>query len=592
MPETPSNFAGDRLAKVIARAGLCSRRDAEQWIKDGRVAVNGKAIRTPAFNVTSKDRIEVDGAPLSMRSGTRVWLYHKPPGLVVTEKDPEGRPTVFDTLAEEGLPRVLSIGRLDINTEGLLLLTNDGGLKRVLELPATGWLRRYRVRAFGTISQPQLDALGQGLTVDGVEYGPIEAQLEREQGSNVWLIVGLREGKNREVKNVLEALGLQVNRLIRVSFGPFQLSDLPVGAVEVVKASVLREQLGKRLADEAGVDFDSDMPAPAATTRARRAADPKLRAAAPGKREPWQRKAPGTSSQSTPRPARSPRTTERPMAKDRPGSRFPRRPPPDRGEADREAPAHPRRVFNADGSSGEFTAKTYGKRPARGADRAAAPTGRASASASGDRRPPRDRDAGDRPRPPRSEAGDRPRRDYAPRGAAASDRPKRAYAPRAEGADRPKREYAPRAEGTDRPKRPYSPRPENADRPKRAYSPRPESADRPKRPYAPRASDTGARRDRPKRDFADRPKRDFADRPKRAYAPRTSDAGARPDRPKRDFADRPKRDFGDRPRRPASGTAAPSRGPRRPAGDSPGPKRPRGSGPGGDRPRRPRPPKA
>jgi 23S rRNA pseudouridine2605 synthase len=587
MPETSSQFAGDRLAKVIARAGLCSRRDAEQWIKEGRVAVNGAVIRTPAFNVTAKDQVKVDGAPLVSRSGTRVWAYHKPAGLVVTEKDPEGRPTVFDTLAEQGLPRVLSIGRLDINTEGLLLLTNDGGLKRVLELPATGWLRRYRVRAFGTISQPQLDALADGLEVDGVKYGPIEATLEREQGSNVWLVIGLREGKNREVKNVLEALGLQVNRLIRVSFGPFQLSDLPIGGVEIVKAKVLREQLGKRLADEAGVDFDSEMPEPVAVTRARRTADPTLRAAAPGKREPWQRRSPGTSSQSGERPHRSPRTAERPLAPDRPGSRYPRKPPPPREDRQPEGPR--RRVFNADGSSGEFTPKTYGKKPARdarGTD-SPAPRGRASEGGSGPRS--RDRDQGGRT----PYASDRPKRPYAPRSAEGADRPKRAYAPRsAEGADRPKRAYAPRsADAADRPKRPYAPRGTagadgRPDRPKREFS------DRPKRAYAPRASDAP---DRPKRAYAPRPAADLGarpDRPKRPYAPRAAaDSGARPDRPKRDFGDRPKRDFGDRPRRDSASPRPPSRGPR-PAGDKPVAGRPRGSGPAGDRPRRPRPPKA
>lgn len=260
----------ERLAKVIARAGLCSRRDAEDWIRAGRVAVNGTVIRTPAFNVTGKDKISVDGQPLAARSGTRVWLYHKPPGLVVTEKDPEGRPTIFEALADAGLPRVLTVGRLDLNTEGLLLLTNDGGLKRVLELPSTGWLRRYRVRAFGSITQAQLDGLKQGIEVEGIKYGPIEAELEREQGSNVWLVVALREGKNREVKNVLAALGLQVNRLIRVSYGPFQLGDLAVGAVEPVRARVLRDQLGKKLADQAGVDFESEMPEMASPKRSPR----------------------------------------------------------------------------------------------------------------------------------------------------------------------------------------------------------------------------------------------------------------------------------------------------------------------------------
>src|SRR5690606_37472938 len=215
MAETPLvPPAGDRLAKTIARAGLCSRRDAEQWMKEGRVAVNGQTVKTPAFNVTDKDRIKVDGVPLAARQGTRVWLYHKPAGLVVTEKDPEGRETIFERLEEQGLPRVVTIGRLDLNAEGLLLLPNDGGLKRVLELPATGWLRKYRVRAFGTVTQAQLDTLRDGVEIDGIKYGPIDAALERQQGANTWMLVALREGKNREVKNVLASLGLQVNRLI------------------------------------------------------------------------------------------------------------------------------------------------------------------------------------------------------------------------------------------------------------------------------------------------------------------------------------------------------------------------------------------
>jgi len=252
--------AGNRLAKVIARAGLCSRRQAEVWINAGRVSVNGNVIRTPAFNVIESDKIEVDNKPLASRSGTRVWLYHKPTGLVVSENDPEGRNTIFKALKRHGLPRVLSIGRLDINTEGLLLLTNDGGLKRVLELPATGWLRRYRVRAFGSITQDRLDKLKNGIEVDGIKYGAIDATLESSKGANVWLNIGLREGKNREIKNVLAALGLQVNRLIRVSYGPFQLGDLPMAGVSVVKSRMLREQLGKKLAAEAGVDFESPLP--------------------------------------------------------------------------------------------------------------------------------------------------------------------------------------------------------------------------------------------------------------------------------------------------------------------------------------------
>ncbi len=249
-----------RLAKVIARHGLCSRRTAETWIVAGRIRVNDKTILTPAFNVSDADMIEVDGTALAERRGTRLWLYHKPAGLVVTENDPEGRPTVFEELKKRSLPRVLSVGRLDINTEGLLLLTNDGGLKRVLELPETGWLRRYRVRAHGSVDQGQLDRLKPGMVVDGVRYGPIEAKLERVQGANVWLLVALSEGKNREIKNVLNSLGLEVNRLIRISFGPFQLGDIGVGAIETVKARVLQDQLGAKLAKKAGVDFDAPMP--------------------------------------------------------------------------------------------------------------------------------------------------------------------------------------------------------------------------------------------------------------------------------------------------------------------------------------------
>lgn len=259
-PGKSSSMSGNRLAKVMARHGLCSRRQAEQWIKDGRVRVNQELIRTPAFNVTDSDIVEVDGTLLSEKRGTRVWLYHKPAGLVVTESDPEGRPTVFEEFVRRGLPRVLTVGRLDINTEGLLMLTNDGGLKRTLELPATGWLRRYRVRAHGRVTQDQLDKLKFGMTVEGIKYGSIDAKIEREQGSNVWLIVALSEGKNREIKNVLAAIGLQVNRLIRTSFGPFQLGDIPVGGIDTVKARVLQDQLGQKLARQAGVDFKAPMP--------------------------------------------------------------------------------------------------------------------------------------------------------------------------------------------------------------------------------------------------------------------------------------------------------------------------------------------
>jgi 23S rRNA pseudouridine2605 synthase len=250
----------DRIAKVMARAGLCSRRDAEDWIAAGRVAVNGQTIASPAVNVTARDRVTIDGKPLPQRERTRLFLYNKPVGLLTTNADPQGRPTVFDALPA-GLPRLMSVGRLDIGTEGLLLLTNDGGLARVLELPDTQWLRRYRVRAHGSIGQAELDRLRDGISIDGVNYGPIEASLEREQGTNMWLGFAIREGKNREVRNVLGHLGLQVNRLIRIAFGPFELGELREGAVVEVETPALRAALGDALAAKAGCDFASPVTA-------------------------------------------------------------------------------------------------------------------------------------------------------------------------------------------------------------------------------------------------------------------------------------------------------------------------------------------
>ena len=254
--EAPQARPRERIAKRLARAGIASRREAEALIAAGRVALNGRTLSSPAVNVTAEDRIEIDGKPLPQAERTRLWLYHKPAGLVTSNRDPEGRPTVFERLPAD-LPRVVSVGRLDIGTEGLLLLTNDGGLARVLELPQTGWLRRYRVRAHGRVTQGRLDELKDGMAVDGVFYGAIEAVLEREQGANVWIDIGLREGKNREVKRVLGALGLEVNRLIRVSYGPFQLGALEPGAVLEVRGRTLRDQLGARLIAESGADFDA-----------------------------------------------------------------------------------------------------------------------------------------------------------------------------------------------------------------------------------------------------------------------------------------------------------------------------------------------
>lgn len=271
--DTPKVIARQRIAKLMARVGLCSRRDAEAWIVDGRVTVNGEVLTSPATDVGPDDTILVDGRPMPAAEKTRLFMFHKPRGLVTSDHDPEGRPTVMDYLREhwpEG-SRVVTIGRLDINTEGLLLLTNDGGLARELELPRTGWVRRYRVRAKGETDQGVLDGLRDGVSIDGVDYAGVEAKLDRSQGANCWLTVGLREGKNREVKRLLEHIGLEVNRLIRLSFGPFQLLDLPEGRVEEVKTRVLRDQLGENLAAAAGVDFDDPVtPAEPATKPAER----------------------------------------------------------------------------------------------------------------------------------------------------------------------------------------------------------------------------------------------------------------------------------------------------------------------------------
>jgi len=233
----------ERIAKVLARAGVCSRRDAERWIAERRVSVDGRVLTTPAVTVTAANEIRVDGKPLPAPERPRLWRYHKPAGLVTSHRDEKGRPTVFDVLPKD-LPRLISVGRLDLNSEGLLLLTNDGGLARRLELPSTGWLRRYKVRVHGEVEPERLAAFAKGTRVDGVSYGPIRASFERRQGSNAWIALALREGKNREVRRVLEDLGLQVTRLIRLSYGPFQLGNLARGAVDEVPKKVLAEQLG------------------------------------------------------------------------------------------------------------------------------------------------------------------------------------------------------------------------------------------------------------------------------------------------------------------------------------------------------------
>lgn len=519
-----------RIAKVIARAGLASRRDAEAWIAEGRVSVNGAVITSPALNVGPRDKIAVDGVALPSRERTRLWLYHKPRGLVTTAKDPEGRTTVFDVLPPE-LPRVVSVGRLDLNTEGLLLLTNDGGLARVLAHPSTAWLRRYRVRVFGEVDLTKLESLKQGIEIDGFSYGPIEAELNRTQGDNAWLTLGLREGKNREVRRVLEHLGLSVNRLIRVSFGPFQLGDLGEGAAEEIRTRYLKDQLGS-LADEAGCDFDAPV-----IDRTPEPVKRVLRARAETADGP-RRKAGLTED----RKGRKVLVERVEADKSKKKDIKPRRPRNDRPEAsdrheERGRPGAPRPRFGENRGGG----------PGRGAE----------SFGSRDRDPRTPRRDGDAPRPFRARE-DRSGRDArTPRGDDAGGRPFRKPGDRSDRGDRP-----------ERAERPQEPRPYgNRARVFRARPDRPEGEER-----------RGPPRDRDSRP----PRRDGESRPPRR------DGDSRP--PRRDEG-KP-RSFGDKPRsggRPG-GFAGKSGG--RPSGGAgrggpgskPGGPGGRGGKPGGGRP--------
>jgi 23S rRNA pseudouridine2605 synthase len=315
---------GDRVAKALARAGVASRRDVEKLIAERRVALNGRVLDTPAVKIEPGDVLTVDGNVVDEAEPTRLWRYHKPVGLMTSHKDPQGRPTVFAALPA-GMPRVISVGRLDLNSEGLLLLTNDGALARTLELPSSGWVRRYRARARGRITQERLDALKKGITIEGVNYGAIEAKLDKAkegpQGANLWITVALTEGKNREVRRVLDHLGLQVNRLIRLAYGPFSLGTLESGAVEEIGPRVIRELLADRIAPENLPRGDRPAPAPKA---------------APGRR---------------------------------PGAESPRRGPPPRSQAV-EQPA-PRRAYGA--SKAAAPAEATGRGKAFGAGKAAGP---------------------------------------------------------------------------------------------------------------------------------------------------------------------------------------------------------------------------
>ncbi|CAK06389.1 pseudouridine synthase [Rhizobium leguminosarum] len=631
--ETEGEAKAERISKVMARAGVASRRDIERMIMEGRVTLNGRVLETPVVNVTLADRIEVDGVPIRGIERTRLWLYHKPAGLVTTNADPEGRSTVFDNLPEE-LPRVMSIGRLDINTEGLLLLTNDGGLARALELPATGWLRRYRVRAHGEIDQDALDKLKDGIAVDGVLYGSIEATLDRTQGSNVWITMGLREGKNREIKNVLGALGLDVNRLIRISYGPFQLGDLPEGHVVEVRGRTLRDQLGPRLIEEAKANFDAPIYNAAAV-----AAEEEAEPAAAERRE---------------RPRRDEDKRERALSRldtkrdDRHGGARKEDDRRDGGRRDDERPKRPqplgqRRSANvwmapgarplgekaaAKAAKNAQTARKRGEQsPARGAgfdrieDRPRTQVNRVREEDGewirsseeprrkdegegfgrkrgfGDRPAREDRGSGDRPARGERPFGDRPSRGDRPFG----DKPRGDRKPRTDGDERPRAARSSAGDArSERPRgdRPFGDRPPRGDRP---FGDKPRGDRKPRtdgdeRPRAARSSAGEGRSERPRSDrpFGDRPPRGdrpFGDKPRADRRPR-EDGDERP-RAARSFAgegrsERPRgeRSFGDKPSgdKPRGKGFAAKPGGTKPGGAKSFSGKPKGAKPGGDRP--------
>ena len=483
---TDTPLRAERIAKTMARAGIASRREVERLIGLGKVAVNGRILDTPATLVTRDDVITVNGKPMGSAQATRVWRYHKPAGLLTSHNDPAGRPTVFDALPS-GLPRVISVGRLDMNTEGLLLLTNDGELSRALEMPDTALVRHYRARARGRITQAELDKLKTGCTVDGIHYGPMEATIdkakEKEDGerssANLWISVSITEGKNREVRKVLESIGLTVNRLIRLAYGPFQLGTLPVGAVEEVGPRVIREMLAEHIRPEnlpTGNTVSTPAPIPGRRTSSPIVAgrsgsamsDPsrkpsRVRAATeatenavdrrdrPAKKEGWAKSAPKFEHSKTFKPRARPEAAQGGEWSDRPRKPFNRSEP--QLIADRRAPR--------DGAKGGF--------------------------------------------------GDRPKRDFQPRDGARS------------GGDRPQRDFKPREGGSfgDRPKRDFQPR-DGAPR---------SGGDRPQSDFKPREGGFG---DRPQRDFKPR-EGGFGDRPQRDFKPREGGSG---ERPPRDFKPR------------------------------------------------------
>ncbi|PYF10311.1 pseudouridine synthase [Rhodobacter viridis] len=499
----------ERIAKVIARSGVASRRDAEKMILAGRVTVNGKKVETPALDVKPSDKVVIDGKPIDAPQETRLWLYYKPLGLVTTEKDDQGRRTIFDEMPEE-MPRVLNVGRLDLNSEGLLLLTNDGGLKRRLELPETGWLRKYRVRVNGRPTTETFDPLRRGITIDGEDFQPMEVSLDRQQGANAWLTVGIREGKNREIRRAMGEVGMTVNRLIRVSYGPFRLNDMEPGAVVEVKRKMLRDQLGDRLLS--GIEDG--------------------------------------------KPPRSERMAPKPGA---------RRPRPEGGEGDERKGFGRQRDFA--GAEGDRKPKSFGMKSHR-EDGERKPFERRE---DGERKPFARREDGDRKPYARREDGDR--KPYAPRDgekkpyARREDGDRKPYAPR----DGEKKPYARREDGDRKPyaprdgeKKPYARR-EDGDR--KPYAPR----DGEKKPYARR--EDGDRKPYAPRDGEKKPYARREDGDRKPYAPRDGEKkpyARREDGDRKPYAPRDgekkpyaRREDGDRkPYAPRDGEGGKSFGPR------------------------------
>ncbi|WP_065118425.1 pseudouridine synthase [Rhodobacter capsulatus] len=543
-PEKTADTA-ERIAKVIARSGVASRRDAEKMILAGRVTVNGKKVASPALDVKPTDKVVIDGKPIDAPQETRLWLYYKPLGLVTTEKDEQGRRTIFDEMPEE-MPRVLNVGRLDLNSEGLLLLTNDGGLKRRLELPETGWLRKYRVRVNGRPTTETFDPLRRGITIEGEDFQPMEVSLDRQQGANAWLTVGIREGKNREIRRAMTEVGMTVNRLIRVSYGPFRLNDMEPGAVVEVKRKMLRDQLGDRLllGVEDGKPPRSERMAPKPGARR-----PRPEGAEGEERKGFGRQRDFAGAEGDRKPKSFGMKSHREDGDRKPFARREdgdRKPYARREDGDRK-PYAPR-----DGEKKPYARREDGDRkPYAPRDGEKKPYARRE---DGDRKPYAPRDGEKKPYA-RREDGDR--KPYAPR-----DGEKKPYARREDGDRKP---YAPR----DGEKKPYARR-DDGDR--KPYAPR----DGEKKPYARR--DDGDRKPYAPRDGEKKPYARREDGDRKPYAPRDGEKkpyarredGDRKPYAARDGEKKPyaRREDGDRkPYAPRDGEGAKSFGPR---GSKPG----------------------